>query len=138
LADLPLKEFLARELVPYEDDEVTRLIVDSHDAAAFAAVSSLTVGEFREWLLCDETDANAIAALAPGVTPEMVAAVSKIMRLQDLAVVSAKCEVVTRFRGTIGLRGRLATRLQPNHPTDDSRGIAASILDGILLGAGDA
>ncbi|HXC53568.1 MAG TPA: ethanolamine ammonia-lyase subunit EutB [Candidatus Limnocylindrales bacterium] len=138
LADLPLAEFLACELVPYEDDEVTRLIVDSHDASAFATVSSLTVGEFREWLLSDEIESSALTAVAPGLTPEMVAAVSKIMRLQDLAVVSAKCEVVTRFRGTIGLRGRLATRLQPNHPTDDSRGIAASIVDGLLLGAGDA
>ncbi|MFN2378342.1 MAG: ethanolamine ammonia-lyase subunit EutB [Candidatus Binatia bacterium] len=138
LADLPLKEFLARELVPYEEDEVTRLLVDSHDATAFAAVSSLTVGEFREWLLSPLADAAALTALAAGLTPEMVAAVSKIMRLQDLAVVSAKCEVVTRFRNTIGLAGRLATRLQPNHPTDDSRGIAASIVDGLLLGAGDA
>ncbi len=138
LADLPLAEFLAHELVPYEDDEVTRLIVDSHDAAAFAPVASLTVGEFREWLLSPLAGRETLAALAPGLTPEMVAAVSKIMRLQDLAVVSAKCEVVTRFRSTIGLSGRLATRLQPNHPTDDSRGIAASIVDGLLLGAGDA
>jgi ethanolamine ammonia-lyase large subunit len=138
LADLPLKEFLAHELVPYEHDEVTRLIVDTHDAEAFGPVSSLTVGEFREWLLSDAADLEALTTLAPGLTPEMVAAVSKIMRLQDLAVVSAKCEVVTRFRSTIGFRGTLATRLQPNHPTDDSRGIAASILDGLLLGAGDA
>jgi len=138
LADLPLAEFLAFELVPYEDDEVTRLIVDTHDAAAFAPVASLTVGELREWLLSDAADAEALASLASGLTPEMTAAVSKIMRLQDLAVVSAKCEVVTRFRNTLGLPGRLATRLQPNHPTDDSRGIAASILDGLLLGAGDA
>lgn len=122
LADLPLKEFLARELVPYESDEVTRLLVDSHDAAAFAPVASLTVGELREWLLSDAADAAALRALAPGLTPEMAAAVSKIMRLQDLAVVSAKVEVVTRFRNTIGLPGRLSTRLQPNHPTDDSRG----------------
>ncbi|MFN2427679.1 MAG: ethanolamine ammonia-lyase subunit EutB [Candidatus Binatia bacterium] len=138
LADLPLAEFLSCELVPYEEDEVTRLIVDTHDAAAFGAVSSLTVGGFREWLLSPLATATSLAELAPGLTPEMVAAVSKIMRLQDLAVVSAKCEVVTRFRSTIGLPGRLATRLQPNHPTDDSRGIAASIVDGLLLGAGDA
>jgi ethanolamine ammonia-lyase large subunit len=138
LADLPLKAFLANELVPYEQDEVTRLIVDTHDAAAFATVASLTVGELREWLLSDAADVESLTALAPGLTPEMVAAVSKIMRLQDLAVVSAKCEVVTRFRNTIGLSGTLATRLQPNHPTDDSRGIAASIVDGLLLGAGDA
>jgi ethanolamine ammonia-lyase large subunit len=138
LADLPLREFLAHELVPYEDDEVTRLIVDRHDAQAFAMVSSLTVGEFREWLLSPLATGDSLYALAPGLTPEMVAAVSKIMRLQDLAVVSAKCEVVTRFRSTIGLSGTLATRLQPNHPTDDGRGIAASIVDGLLLGAGDA
>lgn len=138
LADLPLAEFLRHELVPYEDDEVTRLVVDSHDAAAFAPVASLTVGEFREWLLSPLASRESLAALAPGLVPEMVAAVSKIMRLQDLAVVSAKCEVVTRFRTTIGLAGRLATRLQPNHPTDDSRGIAAGIVDGLLLGAGDA
>jgi ethanolamine ammonia-lyase large subunit len=138
LADLPLREFLSCELVPYEQDEVTRLLIDSHDATAFGAVSSLTVGEFREWLLSPLANAETLAALAPGLLPEMVAAASKIMRLQDLAVVSAKCEVVTRFRNTIGLPGRLATRLQPNHPTDDSRGIAASILDGLLLGAGDA
>ncbi|HEY2776140.1 MAG TPA: ethanolamine ammonia-lyase subunit EutB [Candidatus Binatia bacterium] len=138
LADLPLKEFLEYELVPYEEDEVTRLIVDTHDAAAFAPVASLTVGELREWLLGDQVDSQSLTAVAPGLTPEMVAAVSKLMRLQDLAVVSARCEVVTRFRGTIGLRARLATRLQPNHPTDDSRGIAAAIVDGLLLGAGDA
>jgi len=138
LADLPLREFLSHELVPYEEDEVTRLLIDSHDAVAFGAVASLTVGEFREWLLSPLADATSLTALAPGLTPEMVAAVSKIMRLQDLAVVSAKCEVVTRFRNTIGLPGRLATRLQPNHPTDDSRGITASIVDGLLLGAGDA
>lgn len=138
LADLPLKEFLAHELVPYESDEVTRLLIDTHDAAAFAPVASLTVGELREWLLSDAVDAAALRALAPGLTPEMAAAVSKIMRLQDLAVVSAKSEVVTRFRSTIGLPGRLSTRLQPNHPTDDSRGIAAAVVDGLLLGAGDA
>jgi ethanolamine ammonia-lyase large subunit len=138
LADLPLREFLSCELVPYEHDEVTRLIVDTHDASAFSAVSSLTVGEFREWLLSPLVSTSALSALAQGLTPEMVAAVSKIMRLQDLAVVSAKCSVVTRFRNTLGLPGRLATRLQPNHPTDDSRGIAASIVDGLLLGAGDA
>jgi ethanolamine ammonia-lyase large subunit len=138
LADLPLREFLSCELVPYEDDEVTRLIVDTHDASAFGAVSSLTVGEFREWLLSPLASTSALTSLAPGLTPEMVAAVSKIMRLQDLAVVSAKCSVVTRFRNTIGLPERLSTRLQPNHPTDDSRGIAASIVDGLLLGAGDA
>lgn len=138
LADLPLRRFLDEAVIPYEEDEVTRLIVDTHDPAAFARVASLTVGEFRDWLLSDPVDGDALARLAPGVAPEMAAAVSKIMRLQDLVTVAAKCGVVTRFRNTIGLPGRLSTRLQPNHPTDDLRGIAASILDGLLLASGDA
>ena len=138
LADLPLKTFLNEAVVPFESDEVTRLIIDSHDASAFASIAHLTVGGFRDWLLSDEADTAALAALAPGVTPEMAAAVSKICRLQDLMIVAAKCGVVTKFRNTIGLPGRLSVRLQPNHPTDDARGIAASILDGLLLGSGDA
>jgi ethanolamine ammonia-lyase large subunit len=138
LADLPLDRLLQEPVVPYETDEVTRLIVDGHDNAAFAKVAHLTVGGFRDWLLSDEATTPALAALAPGVTPEMAAAVSKISRLQDLMVIAAKCSVVTRFRDTVGLPGRLSTRLQPNHPTDDARGIAASILDGLLLGSGDA
>jgi ethanolamine ammonia-lyase large subunit len=138
LADVPLKTFLGQAVVPYEDDEVTRLIVDSHDKDAFATVSHLTVGGLRDWLLSDDPTTEALAALAPGVTPEMAAAVAKISRLQDLMVMAAKCSAVTKFRSTIGLPGRLSTRLQPNHPTDDARGIAASILDGLLLGSGDA
>jgi ethanolamine ammonia-lyase large subunit len=138
LADLPLATLLQETVVPYEDDEVTRLIIDSHDRAAFAPIAHLTVGGFRDWLLSDEATTPVLAALAPGVTPEMAAAVSKIARLQDLILVAAKCSVVTRFRGTIGLPGHLSVRLQPNHPTDDPRGIAASILDGLLLGSGDA
>ena len=138
LADLPLAAFLNETVVPYESDEVTRLIVDSHDRAAFAPISHLTVGGFRDWLLADETTTTILSALAPGITPEMAAAVSKISRLQDLIVVAAKCSVVTAFRNTLGLPGRLSVRLQPNHPTDDARGIAASIFDGLLLGAGDA
>ena len=138
LADLPLVTFLHEHVVPYETDEVTRLIIDTHDKAAFAPVAHLTVGSLRDWLLSDEATAMALAALAPGVTAEMAAAVSKISRLQDLMVMAAKCSVVTRFRNTVGLPGRLSVRLQPNHPTDDARGIAASILDGLLLGAGDA
>jgi len=138
LADMPLARCLTEALVPYEDDEVTRLIVDSHDAAAFAEIASLTVGDFRNWLLRHETDAATLARVAPGITPEMAAAVSKLMRNQDLVAVARKCRVVTRFRGTIGLPGRLAVRLQPNHPTDDPRGIAASIVDGLLYGCGDA
>ncbi|MFC0408240.1 ethanolamine ammonia-lyase subunit EutB [Roseomonas elaeocarpi] len=138
LAEVPLARFLDEALVPYEADEVTRLILDTHDQAAFAAVSHLTVGGFRDWLLRHETDGAAIAAASPGLTPEMVAAVSKLMRNQDLVAAARKVSVVTRFRSTVGLPGRLASRLQPNHPTDDLRGIAASTLDGLLLGAGDA
>jgi ethanolamine ammonia-lyase large subunit len=138
LADLSLATFLTETVVPYEDDEVTRLIVDTHDKAAFAPIAHLTVGDFRDWLLSDAATIKRLTALAPGVTPEMAAAVAKISGLQDLMVMAAKCAVVTRFRSTIGLPGRLAVRLQPNHPTDDPRAIAASILDGLLLGAGDA
>jgi ethanolamine ammonia-lyase large subunit len=138
LADVPLCAFLREPLIPYESDEVTRLICDSHDGAAFAPVAHLTVGEFRDWLLSEQATTDRLQALAPGLTPEMVAAVSKIMRLQDLVSAAAKCAVVTRFRSTIGLPGRLSTRLQPNHPTDDLKGIAASILDGLSYGSGDA
>lgn len=138
LADLPLTTFLQEELVPYEADEVTRLIIDGHDKNAFAPIAHLTVGGFRDWLLSDDATTPKLTSLAPGVTPEMAAAVSKISRLQDLMVMAAKCSVVTRFRSTVGLPGRLSARLQPNHPTDDARGIAASILDGLLLGSGDA
>jgi ethanolamine ammonia-lyase large subunit len=138
LADVPLAALLAEPVVPYEDDEVTRLIVDTHDSAAFAPVSHLTVGGFRDWLLSYECDAETLRLLAPGLTPEIVAAVAKLMRLQDLALVARKCRVVTRFRTTLGLEGRFSTRLQPNHPTDDPRGIAASMLDGLLHGSGDA
>jgi len=138
LAELPLKTFIEEPLVPYEDDEITRLIIDTHDRAAFAPISHLTVGDFRNWLLADDTDGAVLAAVAPGVTPEMAAAVSKIMRNQDLILVGKKCRVVSAFRNTIGLPGRLSTRLQPNHPTDDASGIAASMLDGLLYGNGDA
>ncbi|MFV3131107.1 ethanolamine ammonia-lyase subunit EutB [Niveispirillum sp. KHB5.9] len=138
LADLPLKTFLSEALVPYEQDEVTRLIIDCHDKAAFQPVSSLTVGEFRDWLLDDKVRAKELSVLSPGLTAEMVAAVSKLMRNQDLVAVARKARVVSRFRSSIGLPGRLAVRLQPNHPTDDPAGIAASILDGLLHGCGDA
>src|SRR5262245_21160968 len=138
LADLPLKRFLEEALVPYEADEVTRLILDSHDRTAFTTISHFTVGEFRDWLLSDSTTPEALARVATGVTPEMAAAVSKLMRNQDLILAARKCRVVTRFRDTIGLPGHLAVRLQPNHPTDDPKGIAASILDGLLYGCGDA
>ncbi|MDH1010325.1 ethanolamine ammonia-lyase subunit EutB [Pseudomonas nicosulfuronedens] len=138
LAEVPLKRFLDEALIPYEEDEVTRLILDSHDAAAFAPISHLSVGDFRDWLLLDSTDSATLASVAKGITPEMAAAVSKLMRNQDLILVAKKCRVVTRFRNTIGLPGHLSVRLQPNHPTDDVRGIAASMLDGLLYGSGDA
>lgn len=138
LAQLPLKAFLDEALIPAENDNVTQLILDRHDASAFKLVRHLTVGDFRDWLLSYECDAAGLAALAPGLTPEMVAAVSKIMRMQDMVLVAAKCRVTSRFRTTLGMPGRLATRLQPNHPTDDPHGIAASILDGLLYGCGDA
>ena len=138
LSELPLALFLQEQLIPYEHDEVTRLIVDSHDAHAFRVVSTLSVGQFRDWLLSDAATPAVLAALAPGLTPEMTAAVCKLMRNQDLVLVARKCEVVTRFRNTLGLRGRFSTRLQPNHPTDDLRGILASTLDGLMFGAGDA
>ncbi|AYM78184.1 ethanolamine ammonia-lyase subunit EutB [Janthinobacterium agaricidamnosum] len=138
LAEVPLAAFLNEALVPYEDDEVTRLIIDTHARAAFAPIAHLCVGDFRDWLLDDATDTPALSQVAAGITPEMAAAVSKIMRLQDLVLVARKCRVVTAFRNTLGLEGRLSARLQPNHPTDDATGIAASMLDGLLLGSGDA
>jgi ethanolamine ammonia-lyase large subunit len=138
LADLPLRSFLEEPVIPYESDEVTRLIVDSHKPAAFAPLSSLTVGDFRNWLLSPAATNETLTALAPGLTPEMAAGVSKLMRTQDLILVARKIQVVTRFRTKVGLKGRLSTRLQPNHPIDDPAGIAASIVDGLLLGSGDA
>ena len=138
LADLPLKHFRDDVLVPYEADEVTRLIIDSHDAEAFAPVAHMTVGQFRDWLLSDAATAEVLAALAPGLMPEMAAAASKLMRNRDLIAVARKIEVQSAFRTTLGLPGRLGSRLQPNHPSDDLRGIAASILDGLTYGVGDA
>ncbi|HZX57938.1 MAG TPA: ethanolamine ammonia-lyase subunit EutB, partial [Mucilaginibacter sp.] len=138
LADVPLKVFLNEVIVPYEEDEITRLIIDIHNNTAFNLINSLTVGELRDWLLTDETTGDILKKVSPGITPEMAAAVSKLMRNQDLVAVARKCEVVTKFRDTIGLKGHFSTRLQPNHPTDDSRGIAASIIDGLLFGSGDA
>lgn len=138
LADVPLKTFLNEAIIPYEKDEITRLIIDNHDDKAFTLINSLTAGEFRDWLLRDETNTSVLKKIAPGITPEMVAAVSKLMRNQDLIAVAKKCEIVTKFRNTIGLKGHFSTRLQPNHPTDDPRGIAASMIDGLLYGSGDA
>ena len=138
LAQVPLRTFLSESVIPYESDEVTRLIIDEHSAHAFAEISHLTVGDFRDWLLADSTDTAALVRIASGLTPEMVAAVSKIMRNQDLILAAKKRPVVTRFRNTIGLPGRMSVRLQPNHPTDDVKGIAASMLDGLMYGCGDA
>ena len=138
LADVPLKVFLSELIIPYESDEVTRLIIDSHNEAAFSLISHLTVGELRDWLLMDETTTSILKSIEAGLTPEMVAAVSKIMRNQDLIAVAKKCEVITHFRNTIGLKGHFSTRLQPNHPTDDPKGVAASIIEGLLYGSGDA
>jgi len=138
LADVPLTTFLNDVLIPYESDEITRLIIDEHDDKAFAPIAHLTVGDFRNWLLSDHATPSVLASIRMGVTPEMAAAVSKIMRNQDLILVAKKCHVTTAFRNTIGLPGHLSTRLQPNHPTDDVNGIAASILDGLLYGSGDA
>lgn len=138
LAEVPLRRFLDEPLIPYEADEVTRLIVDRHDAAAFGPIALFTVGEFRDWLLSSAVDSELLTRVARGITPEMAAAVSKLMRNQDLILATQKCRVITRFRNTIGLPGRLSVRLQPNHPTDDPKGIAASMLDGLLYGSGDA
>jgi ethanolamine ammonia-lyase large subunit len=138
LADVPLQQFLKEPLIPYDQDEVTRLILDTHDSAAFKPVADLTVGQLREWLLEYSTTGETLASVAPGITPEMAAAVSKIMRNQDLVLVASKIRVVTKFRNTLGLPGRFSTRLQPNHPTDDAKAIAASILDGLLYGCSDA
>jgi len=138
LSDVPLGQFLEEAVIPFEDDEVTRLIIDGHDAQAFAPISSLTVGSFRDFLLSDAATSEELRQLSRGITPEMAAAVSKLMRNQDLILVARKCETVTAFRNTIGMRGRMSTRLQPNHPFDDAKGITASILDGLLLGSGDA
>ena len=138
LADIPLKTFLNEAVIPYEIDEVTRLIIDSHDPEGFKTISSFTVGELRDWLLREDTDTLVLRSLEASITPEMAAAVSKLMRNQDLIAVAQRCEVITRFRNTIGLKGRFSARLQPNHPTDDPRGVAASIIDGLLYGSGDA
>ncbi|MBP6688106.1 MAG: ethanolamine ammonia-lyase subunit EutB [Lacibacter sp.] len=138
LADVPLKTFLSEVVIPYETDDVTRLIIDTHDEKNFAAIAHFTIGDLRDWLLSEDADTKLLQQLAFAFTPEMIAAVSKLMRNQDLIAVAQKCEVVTKFRNTIGLKGRLSTRLQPNHPTDDVKGIAASMVDGLLYGSGDA
>jgi len=138
LADTPLRDFLSHAVIPYETDDVTRLIIDTHNPAAMAPFAHQTLGQFREWLLSHETDTAALHAAAPGITPEMAAAVSKLMRNQELATVAAKCRTVTAFRTTLGLPGRIGSRLQPNHPTDDPIGIAGATLDGLLFGIGDA
>lgn len=138
LAEVPLKNFLQETVIPYETDEITRLIIDTHNAAAFAPISHFSVGAFRDWLLSDYADLLTLQQITKGITPEMAAAVSKLMRNQDLISVAKKIEVITRFRNTIGMKGRLSVRLQPNHNTDDAKGIAAAMMDGLLYGSGDA
>lgn len=138
LSEVPLKNFLSEMLIPYESDEITRLIVDTHDTVSFSLIASFTVGMLRDWMLSEECTTQQLQAIQWALTPEMVAAVSKIMRNQDLVIVAQKCEVISKFRNTIGLKGRFSSRLQPNHPTDDIKGITASIIDGLLLGCGDA
>ena len=138
LADVPLKHFLNEALIPYEIDEVTRLIFDTHNPIAFQEISGLTVGDFRNYLLSENLTTQDLSKLQTGLTPEMVAAVSKIMRIQDMITLSAKCQNISKFRNTIGSQKRLSTRLQPNHPTDNYKGIAASVLDGLMYGSGDA
>lgn len=138
LADVPLQTFLEELIIPYETDEITRLIIDTHNKNAFAPISHFTVGQLRDWLLSEEATTETLTFLSPGITPEMAAAVSKLMRNQDLIAVAKKCSVITKFRNTVGLPGRLSVRLQPNHPTDDAKGVAASIIDGLLYGSGDA
>ncbi|MFN8357793.1 MAG: ethanolamine ammonia-lyase subunit EutB [Spirosomataceae bacterium] len=138
LAEVPLPTFLTEVLIPYEADEITRLIIDNHDSVVFQDIKHLTIGEFRDFLLSEQTDTEVLRRLQPSITPEMAAAVSKIMRIQDLITVSAKCQTTTQFRNTLGLAGHFSTRLQPNHPTDDYKGIAASLLDGLLYSSGDA
>ncbi|XWW47812.1 ethanolamine ammonia-lyase subunit EutB [Fibrella sp. USSR17] len=136
LADLPLGTFLNEAVIPYEQDEVTRLIIDTHDTDAFGPISHLTVGELRDYLLAAQP--AQLTSLHRGLTPEMVAAVSKLMRNQDLISVARNCHIVTKFRNTLGGPGHFHTRLQPNHPTDDLRGITASLIDGLCYGSGDA
>jgi len=138
LADVPLSRFLQEPIIPYETDEVTRLITDEHDPKAFAPIANFCVAEFRDWLLSYQTTTEILQQIASGLTPEMVAAVSKLMRNQDLILIAKKCRVVTCFRNTLGLSGRLSVRLQPNHPTDDPQGIVAAVLDGLMYGCGDA
>ena len=138
LSELTLDTFLKNPLIPYEMDEVTRLIFDTHDSENFKKITHFTIGDFRNYLLEYSTQKEELQNIKFAITPEMAAAVSKIMSIQDMILVSSKCEVVTKFRNTIGLKGRLATRLQPNHPTDDIKGIMASMIDGLYHGNGDA
>lgn len=138
LADLTLRELREHPVVPYEQDELTRYVEDELDPAAYAAVAHLTVGQFREWLLAIETTGPTLRAVAPGLTPEMAAATCKLMSNFDLMTVGAKCQVVVRANNTLGLPGRLSSRCQPNHPTDDVEGIVASAREGLAYGCGDA
>jgi ethanolamine ammonia-lyase large subunit len=138
LADLPLADFILSPVIDPDTDEVSRLIHNDHDAIAFAPMRSQTVGELREWLLEDTTDGAAISRARPGLTPEMIAAVVKLMANKELVLVASKIRVVTQCRNTMGGKRVLGVRIQPNHPADDLQGILASTIDGLLLGCGDA
>ncbi|HEY2115856.1 MAG TPA: ethanolamine ammonia-lyase subunit EutB [Candidatus Angelobacter sp.] len=138
LADLPLQEIVQNPLVPPEEDDVTRLILETHDRQTFSTIKSMTVGELREFILGDEADESALNKLHWAITPEIAAAVAKLMSNKDLVLAANKIRVVTQCRNTMGERGVLGTRLQPNHPADDAAGILLSAFDGLLYGCGDA
>lgn len=138
LSEVPLDDILQRPLIDPDHDDVSRLILERHDATAFAPIRGLTVGQFREYLLADNVGETELRQLAPGITPELAAAVAKLMGNKDLVLVARKIRQVTRCRNTVGQRGVLAIRAQPNHPADDVKGIALAALDGLLYGCGDA
>lgn len=138
LADLSLREIVDHPVIDPTQDEVSRLIVESHDREAFAAIADFSVGQFREWLLDDSTDGEAIAAVRAGITPEVAASTARLMGNLDLMVAASKVRVVTRCRNTLGEPGVFGVRVQPNHPTDDVAGILLSAIDGLLFGSGDA
>ena len=138
LAGVTMKELRENPSVPYERDEVTRVVEDSLDPAAFGRISTWPVAQLREWILDDRTLGSEISAISYGLTPEMVAAVAKLMSNMDLVLAGRKIRVVVRCNATLGLSGRISSRLQPNHPTDDVAGVLAAVKDGLSFGNGDA
>lgn len=138
LSHVTLAELRENPVIPYEEDEITRIVEDTLDPAAYGAVSHLTVGQFREWLLEATTDGETIRSISPGLTPEMVAAVAKLCSNMDLMTIGKKCEVVVRANNTLGLPGRMSSRVQPNHPSDDVEGILISAREGLSYACGDA